>query len=376
VEREHPVTPLELFFDLVFVFALTQVTAMLADDTTEGGLLHALLVLVALWWAWSAYAWLTNNVDPDGTPQRLVVFTAMAAMLIAALAVPQAFGDEALVFALAYLVVRLAHIGLFLVGAADAAHRRSILRYTPTSILGPGLLVVAAAMGGDAQVVLFAVALALDLAGPYFSGTSGWVLSPGHFAERYALIVIIALGESIVAIGVGAEGAELDAGVLVAATLGVAASAAMWWLYFDVIAVVAERVLHERTGAAQFELARDAYSYLHFLMVAGVVLFALGVKKTLQHTGEELDTVPAVCLAGGLGLYLAGHVLFRLRVRGSVNPQRTAAALACIPLAVVATAVPALAALALTAALACGVVVYEAVRFAETRTQVRAQSAA
>jgi len=165
-------------------------------------------------------------------------------------------------------------------------------------------------------------------------------------------------------------------GVLAAAVLGVAASAAMWWLYFDVIAVVAERVLHERTGAAQLELARDAYSYLHFLMVAGIVLFALGVKKTLQHVGDELDPVPAVCLAGGLGLYLAGHVLFRLRVRGTVNAQRTAAALACLPLAVVATAVPALAALALAAALVCGVVVYEAVRFADTRERIRAQSAA
>ena len=373
---EQRVTPLELFFDLVFVFALTQVTAMLAEDSTDGGLVHALLVLVALWWAWSAYAWLTNNVDPNGTPQRIVVFTAMGAMLIAALAVPQAFGDEAMVFALAYLAVRLAHIGLFLVGAADAAHRRSILRYTPTSVLGPALIVVAAAIGGDAQVALFGVALALDLAGPYFSGTSGWVLSPGHFAERYSLIVIIALGESIVAIGVGAEGLALDAGELVAAALGVAASAAMWWLYFDVIAVVAERVLHERTGREQLELARDAYSYLHFLMVAGIVFFALGVKKTLQHVGDELGTVPAICLAGGLGLYLLGHVLFRLRVRGTLNPQRTVAALACIPLAAVATAVPALLALALTAALVCGLVVYEAVRFADTRARIRAQSAA
>jgi len=372
VEGEQRVTPIELFFDLVFVFGLTQVTAMLADDPTAGGLFRGLLVLLSLWWAWGGFAWLTNNAPPHGNRARLLIFGSMAAMLVAALATPRAFGDDATTFAVAYALVRVFHLGFYVTALPWEDGRRAVLRFTPTSLLGSALLVVASLLERDAQMVVWCAALLVDIGGLYLSGTTGWHLEPGHFVERYALIVIIALGESIVALGVGAEGLDVDAGVIAAAVLGVAASAAMWWCYFDVVAVVAERRLHALHGEARLRMARDSYSYLHFLMIAGVVLFALGVKKTLGDVEKELGAVAAVGLCGGAGLYLLGHIAFRWRNLHTLNRQRLVAALACLAFIPAATAVPALAALAVVAGLLVALVSYEAIHFAEARARVRA----
>jgi low temperature requirement protein LtrA len=371
VEAEQRVTPLELFFDLVFVFGLTQVTSLLSADPTWPGLARGMLVLAALWWAWVAYAWLTNTIDPEEGAARLAVFAAMAAMLIVALATPGAFGGDALLFGGAYLVVRVLHIVLYTLAADDEDMRGAVLRLAPTSIVAPGLIIGAAALDGIAQGVVWLVALVVDFSGPLFGGGRGWRVFPAHFAERHGLILIIALGESIVAIGIGAAGIELGARVVLAAILGVAVSAALWWSYFDVVAIVAERKMTEAEGVAQTRMARDSYSYLHLPMVAGIILLALGVKKTIEHVDDPLELVPAVALCGGVSLYYLAHIAFRLRNVRTVNWQRLVAALGCLALIPVATNTRALVGLAAIAGL-CGILIaYEAIRFREARARVR-----
>jgi low temperature requirement protein LtrA len=371
VEAEQQVTPLELFFDLVFVFAITQVTALMAHDPSWLGLLRGIAVLAALWFAWAAYSWLTNFLPADEGAIRLVMFMAMAAMLVVALAVPEAFGDEAMVFAVAYFVVRTTHIVLYGLATNDVDVRGAVLRLAPTVFLACGLLVVAALADDTLRGVLWGVALAVDYSGPYVIGVRGWKVHPGHFAERYGLIVIIALGESIVAVGVGAEGLPLDAGVIAAAVLGIVVAASLWWAYFDVVAPVAERRLRGARGHAANRLARDSYSYLHLPMVAGIVLVALGGKKTLEHVDEPLEAVSATALCGGAALYLAAHVAFRARNVGSVNRQRIVAAFACLALIPLATTVDSLAALAAIATVLATLISFEALYFREARARVR-----
>jgi low temperature requirement protein LtrA len=368
---EERVTPLELFFDLIFVFAITQVTGLIVADPTWAGLARGLVVLAVLWWAWTAYAWLTNTINPEEGEVRLVMFAAMGAMLIASLAVPDVFGDDALLFACAYAFVRIAHLVLYTVaGWGDRDLLGAVARLGVGTAIGVGLLFVAAALDGPAQLTVWVAALVIDLLGAYIGGGKGWRLAPGHFAERHALIVIIALGESIVALGLGASH-DLDAGVIAAALLGLAIAGALWWLYFDVVAIVAERKLRDATGSAQLTMARDSYSYLHLPMVAGIILFAVGAKKTLGDVGEPLKLVPAVALCGGIALYLVAHILFRLRNVRSLNRQRLVIAALLLALLPLAIELPALATLALVAGLCVGLIAYEAIRFAEARDRVR-----
>jgi low temperature requirement protein LtrA len=369
---EDRVTPLELFFDLVFVFSLTQVSGLVSAHPTWSGLARGVLILGLLWWAWAAYAWLTNTVDPEEGFVRLAMFGAMTAMLIASLAVPNAFGDDALLFASAYAAVRVAHLLLYaLAGRGDSELLGAIVRLARGTALSAGLLFSAAFLDGLAQGIVWAIALVADLLGAYVGGARGWHLSAGHFAERHALVIIIALGESIVAVGVGATGTPLDAGVIGAAILGMVVAIALWWAYFDVVAIVAERRLRDATGSAQLALARDSYSYLHLPMIAGIILFAVGIKKTLAHVDDQLATVPAVALAGGVALYLVSHVLFRLRNVQTLNRQRLVVAVVLIGFIPVARELPALAALAVVAGVCAALIAYEAIRFAEARDRVR-----
>jgi low temperature requirement protein LtrA len=369
---EHQVTPLELFFDLAFVFAMTQVTSLLADDPTWGGVLRGMLVLAALWWAWVAYAWLTSAMDVDEGGIRLTMLASMGAMLVVALAVPGAFGGDAVLFGVAYLLVRLLHLALSALVARDDPDRRGALfRFAPTAIFGALLLVLAGFLEGDGRIAVWVIALAVDYLGPVVIGVGrGWRVAPEHFAERHGLIILIALGESIVAIGVGA-GFELVTGVIVAAALGIVVVSALWWLYFDVAAVFARRRLMEARGVEQARLARDSYSYFHLPMVAGIVLFALGLKATLGHTGEALDTVPAVGLCGGAALYLLGHVAFLFRTTGRVFRRRTIGGVVLLALVPAAVAIPALAALAFVSAVCSLVVTYEVIRYRAARVRVR-----
>jgi low temperature requirement protein LtrA len=372
VQAEQEVTPLELFFDLVFVFAITQVTGFVSGDPTWTRLVEGMAILAALWWAWEAYVWLGNTAGSDEGAVRVVLLSAMGAMLVASLAVPRAFGDDGVIFGVAFLTVRVLHLGAYaIVSRDDPLLRFVVARMATTMLPASALLVVAGALDGTAQALLWVAALTLDYGGLIARGTEGWRVVAGHFAERHGLVIIIALGESIVALGVGAEGLGLDAGIIAGALLGVAVAAALWWAYFDFVALVAARVLREAPPDEQVRIARDSYTYLHLPMVAGIVLFALGVKKTLGHVGDELETVPAVSLCGGVALYLVALSALKRRNIGSFNYPRLVAAALLAVLAVVATAMPALLALGLVAGIACGLIAYETVRYAETRDRVR-----
>jgi len=296
----------------------------------------------------------------------------MAALLVAALCVPEAFDGAALLFACSYGVVRVAHIALFIVASSDDPEmRRSVNGLAASTAIGVSLLVAASFTDGVLQGGLWALALLLDAGGPFVFGADGWKLAPGHFAERHALIFIIALGESIVAIGVGAE-IGVGAGVVATAVLGMAVAAALWWLYFDVVAIVAERRLSRAAeGREQNEIARDSYSYLHLPMVAGIVLVALGLKKTLGAVDEPLKLVAAVALLGGTSLYLLGHVAFRLRNVRTLGRQRLVCAILLMALLPAAVELPALGTLGLVAAVLTALVAYETVRFSEARDRIR-----
>jgi len=371
-EQEHQVTPLELFFDLVFVFAITQVTSLLAHDPTWGGVLRGMLVLVALWWAWTGYAWLTSTMDVDEGGVRLAMLAAMTALLFVALAVPAAFADDAVLFGVTYLLVRVLHVVLYaIVGRDDHDLLGAVLRFAPTAIFSASLLVLAGFLHGNGRIAVWIAALAIDYIGPAAIGAGrGWRIAPEHFAERHGLIVLIALGESIIAIGVGA-GFDLVTGVIAAAALGILVISALWWLYFDVAAILAQRRLLQASGVEQSQLARDAYSYLHLPMIAGIVLFAFGLKTALGHVDDQLDTVPAVGLCGGAALYLLGHIAFLLRTTGRVFRRRTFAAAVLLALIPAAIAIPAVAALGLVGAVCSSVVAYEAIRRREHRAEVR-----
>jgi low temperature requirement protein LtrA len=367
---DERVSSLELFFDLVFVLAITQCTALMAHDTTWGGLGKGLLVLGVLWWAWGGYAWLTSVVDPEDTLVRVVIIASMAALLVVALSVPQAFGDTALLFACAYTAVRILHIALFLLSSRNDPALRSSVWGLAASTAIAAVLLVAASFASSVQEPLWLLALLLDAGGPFFFGADGWQLVPGHFAERHGLIVLIALGESIVAIGAGSAHV-VDAGVVVAAVIGTLVVAALWWLYFDVVALVAARRLSNAPpGRERNTIARDSFSYLHYPMVAGIILVALGLKKTLGHVSVHLDSVPAAALLGGTALYLLAHLAFRWRNVHRFSAQRLIVAILCVALVPLATRIPALATLAILAVVLIVLIAYERVRFHELRQRL------
>lgn len=298
----------------------------------------------------------------------------MAALLVSSLCVPAAFGASALLFACAYAVVRAAHILLFILASRDDPElRRSVVYLAGSTTLGVAILIGAAFAGGGARLALWVLAVVLDAGGPFVFGVEGWKLVPGHFAERHGLIVLIAIGESIVAIGVGAQ-TGIDAGVVTAAVLGTVAAAAFWWLYFDVVALAAERRLSRAAaGRERNSMARDSFSYLHFPMVAGIALVAVGMKKTLGHVEDPLELVPAVALLGGTAIYLLAHVAFRLRNIGTLNKQRLVVAGILVLLLPAAVELPSLPTLATTAVLLAALIAYEALRFAAARDRIRHQ---
>lgn len=366
------VTPLELFFDLVFVLAITQCTALMASHPTWSGLAQGLLVLGVLWWAWVGYAWLTSVIDPEQGAIRLLIFAAMAAMLVASLCVPEAFASLGLTFALAIGAFRTLHIFLFVLASPDDPDlRRSVLGLAASTAIAVALLVCASLFDGIEQAALWVLALALDMGGPYFFGSEGWRLVPGHFAERHGLIVMIALGESIVAIGAGASG-HLDLGIGAAAVLGVALAAALWWIYFDVVALISSQRLTEAArGRVQNALARDSYSYIHLLLVAGIVLAAYGLETVLHHTDEHLHDIQSFALFGGVALYLLGLVCFRLRHVRTLNRQRLVVAILLLALAPLGTLVPALVPVIVVDALLWAMVAYELHGYDERRERLR-----
>jgi low temperature requirement protein LtrA len=377
LRQEDRVLPLELFFDLVFVLALTQCTTLMSQHATWEGLGQGMLILALLWWSWVAYAWLTSVVDPEEGGVRIALFAAMAAFLIAAISVPDAFGSLATEFAVAYGAVRFAQILLLaLAGRDDPSFRRSVTGLGIGTTIGVALLVFGSFLDPGPQAAVWGVALILDMGEPYLFGSEGWHLVPGHFAERHGLIVIIALGESIVAIGLGA-GTHLTWGIAAAATLGIGVVAALWWTYFDIVALVsARRLVRAPEGRVRNELARDSYSYIHFLLVAGIILLALGLKKAIGHPTDALDDVPAFALVGGVAVYLLGLVAFRYRHIQTINPQRFGMALLLLALYPVALELSALVMLALLNVLLWSMIAYETRGYGEGRAEVRHGDAA
>jgi low temperature requirement protein LtrA len=369
--QRDTVKPLELFFDLVFVLGFTQCTALMAAEGSWIGLVRGCMALALLWWAWAGYSWLTNVIDPEEGSVRIVMFAAMSALVVAALAVPESFTARGLTFAIAYGVVRFAHVALFLVpGRDDAALRRSVIGFATSSAIALALLVSASFLDPGPQTVMWGVAILLDGAGALI-GIDGWSLMPSHFAERYNLVIILALGESIIALGVGTH-VTLVPSVTIAVVLGVALAFALWWIYFDVVAIVTEQRLDRaEDGRERNSLARDAYSYIHLLMVAGILLAAFGVENVLEHVKEPLEAVPAFALLGGVGLYLLAHVVLRLRSAHTLNKQRFALGtllLAAVPLA---TLVDGIVALAAVNALLWAMISYETHLYGENRYPLR-----
>jgi len=387
VSEEARVTPIELFFDLVFVFSLTQVTALMGHDLTIHGVVRGMLVLALLWWCWVGYAWLGNVMRADEGFGRVVMFGAMAAMFILALTVPEAFHDipggldGPVVLALAYLTVRLLHLGMFYLAAGeDVGLQRQLLRFAPSVLGSTALLLVASQMHGSAQTWMWVAVLAVDYVGTILAGASGWRLhSAGHFAERHGLIVLIALGESIVAIGQGVALLPVSWPIIGASILGLTVAACIWWAYFDVVAIVAERALRRAQGEERARLARDAYSYLHLPMIAGIILVALGMKKVMEYVGgaaghelsDPLAWVPLCAMFGGAALNNLAYVGFRYRIWHHVFWQRVVVTIILLALIPLAAQIPALAALVLLAAVLVALIAVETVTKSEFRERVR-----
>jgi len=312
---EPRVSPLELFFDLVFVFGFTQITGTITVGPTAANLGRGLLIFLVLWWAWGSYAWLTNAVRMSMKLAR-VVMCASAAMLVTALAVPTAWEDGGVAFALGFLVVMVLHTVLFAIaGENPETTRGAILRLAPTNLGAALLLVVAGMVEGTARPLLWVAAVVISYTGPYLTGVAGFSVHPAHLAERHGLIVIIALGESVVAIGSVGDIA-VDWGLAGTALLIMGLLIGLWWVYFDHEAEEDEAALTAAQGADQARMARDVYSYLHVPLVLGVVFAAVGIHEALLHRGEPLDPVFAAAFAGGVALYLGALAAIRVR-RGS-----------------------------------------------------------
>jgi low temperature requirement protein LtrA len=373
VEHEHRVTPRELFFDLVFVFAFTQVATLLTDDPTFAGIGRGVLVLAALWWAWAAYASLTNTVDPEEGLVGAALLVALIAMFLAALVVPDVFDDEGVLFGAAFLVVCAMHAALYaLAGRGNRDLLGAVLRLAPWTLLGATLILVAGFTDG-ARTWLWLAALACTYVGAALSGSTGWQLHPSHFAERYGLVLIIALGEAFIAIGIGATGIGIGLDEVVAAILGLLVAASFWLAYFDFFSIRGERILRELQGADRVALARDVYAYAHFPLIVGIVLFAFAMKTIVGQVGEELDSVAAFALYGGSALYLLTYSTIRIRVerRVTLSRGRFVAALVLLLLLPLATMVPALAALAFVTAVWVALHAYELVWWRESRAESR-----
>jgi low temperature requirement protein LtrA len=331
--EERRTSPIELLWDLVFVFAITQVTTLLSHDLTWPGFGRGMLVLALVWWAWSAFVWAANAQDPSARSLRALLLGAMVLIFVSGLALPRAFGAEGTLFAVTYAGVRGLHLALY----ADASRRgnaswRAIAGFALTVAIGMVLLVAGSRTGGATRAGLWTAAALIDYAGP------AWLtrerlrglqrVAVAHFAERYSLFVIICLGESIVAAGAGALGRPLGAALVAAVALSLVATIGLWWTYFDRRAEAAERRL--RVHPDPVLAAADAYSYLHLVLVAGIIVFAVGVKQAIHDVEEPLSAAARLALCGGVALYLAGHVAFAARIMGTVDAAELVAAVAAL----------------------------------------------
>src|SRR3954469_7022704 len=343
-DEEQHASNLELFYDLVFVLAVTQISHLLLKNLTWRGAGEAALVLLVVWWAWNYTTWVTNALDPEAVPVRLVVLAIMFASLVMAVAIPGAFADRALLFAGAYVAIQIGrHAFLtFVVADRDSQEREPALHILIWFCAAGVFWIAGALAAGTAQIALWLLCLAIDYAAPLFLyrvpgrpklEPSAWDLETSHFAERFQLFVIIALGESIVV--TGATTSELSLGIARLSAFGVAflMTAAFWWLYFSYVAAIAQRRLELATERTT--MARDGYTYLHVVLVAGIIVSAVGDEIVIQHPTETLPAAQLVAVVAGPIIYLVGHVLFRLAMAGSLSKRRLGGAIACALVAVV-----------------------------------------
>jgi low temperature requirement protein LtrA len=376
-EQQHRVSNVELFFDLVFVFAFTQVTTLWLDEPTWGGLGRGLLVLAALWWIWAGCAWLTNSADAESGFVPAALLSMTAGLFVAALAVPGAFSTERTVFGVAFFAVVVSFVVLYAVVSRSAPDLYDAVRRTAwVTLPGAALILAAAFVPANVRPALWGLALLIGLVGPALVQTQGWRVEPEHFAERHGLIVIIAIGESLGAIGFGARGTHLGADVIVATLLGLLVAISFWLAYFDFASSGLRDLLLRRKGAERAAIARDVYTYLHLPMVAGIVLFAFGMRRVLRGVNIDLPWVPATALCCGCALYLLAFVAIRWRVVRQVGRGRPIGALVLALLTLAATHVHALVALALVCAVLVGLHAYELIRWRDERARRRAPVAA
>ena len=335
------VSSLELFFDLVFVFTITQLTAVLGDDPTWRGLLQVVLMLGVIFWMYGGYAWLTNAVAPDRTARRLLLLGGMAGFLVLALTIPQAFSGGDLAFGLAYLVVVSIHAGLY--SRTTVTHTvRALLRLAPFNLVSALLVLAAAVAGGTAGYLLWAAAFALEWVTPLVTGIGGFRIAPAHFVERHGLLVIVALGESIVAIGIGASGQPVDLALVSVAVLGLVLAACLWWAYFGGDDRRAEEALAAVPEDRRAAVAVRAFGYWHLPLLLGIIALAAGLKDAIGHAFDPLDLAHALLLAGGVATFLAGDLGFRRVLHLGPARHRAAAtvlALATVPVGLAASAV-------------------------------------
>jgi low temperature requirement protein LtrA len=372
-EAERKTSYLELFFDLVFVFAFTQVTVLILEDTSAAGFARAILVLAMVWWAWSAYTWMTNAIEVENAVTRLIVFAAMTAAFFMALAVPHAFADEAAWFAVAYFVVRILNSALYSWGARDdPVLLRSLARLVPWFFVAACVALAGGFVAADMRGWVWLASLAIDVVGTLTVARVDWRVSPSHFAERFALIVIIALGESIVSIGVATSGLERDTTYAFSVIVAFAGVAALWWAYFDFTALAAERSLRRAAPLARGPLARDVFTYFHFPMVLGIILYAVAAKKTLEHPLDPLSRPGRWALGLGIAIFLSGFVLARFRVVRRVAWERVAAAALALVAALALRGTDAILTLGVVVAILALSVAVEAARLRELRASLRA----
>jgi low temperature requirement protein LtrA len=335
--EEKSTSYLELFFDLVFVFGVTQVSALVREDQTFAGLGRGSLLLLMLWWTWSLYTWTTNWTGTDSLGIKLSLIGAMAAALVMAAAVADAFTTGGIWFAFAYLTVRIFVAAMYWMGSRrSSAQRAALLTFLPLSLLAPFVVLTGAYFDGTKRLVVWVLAIVIDMLSAARAGRATWEIDAGHFAERNGLFVMIALGESIVAIGIGATLTERQPQLISSLIIAFAGAAVLWWSYFDRSARAAEEYLKNAEGQERGRFARDAYTILHLPIVIGIVLFAVAAEEVVAHPDRPLPSAIRLALVVGVGLVLLGIVAAAYRATHHLPIERGIAALAVVLLAFLA----------------------------------------
>jgi low temperature requirement protein LtrA len=349
------------------------VTALILEDTSAQGFLRAVLVLAMVWWAWSAYAWMTNAIDVENAVTRLIMFAAMAAGFFMALSVPDAYQDEGAWFAVAYFVVRVLNSALYAWGVrGDPALLRSVARLSPWFLVAAFVALAGGFVDPDYRAWVWVASLVIDVAGTLTVARAEWRVSPSHFAERFALIVIIALGESIVAIGIGTSDLTRDATYALSVLVAFAGVAALWWAYFDFTAIAAERALRRAPPQARGPIARDVFTFFHYPVVLGIIFYAVAAKKTLEHPLDPLSDAGRWALGLGVAVFLLGFALMRYRVVRRIAWERLAAAVLALSIAVLLDGADAIVTLGVVIVVLGLSVALETARLRELRAEIRA----